>query len=238
MRGEKAELVTTDPPYSVSYADKNRFLNMIAPGNRIQEPIKNDHLKLDDAARIWKAAMLNALDVCTNDASYYWFACQGGDQMMMMMMISDAGWRVRHELIWVKNNHVLGRTDYNYKHEPILFGWKKSGTHRWYGGFQTSVFEFDKPQKSDLHPTTKPTELVQKLILNSSAPNDFLLDLFLGSGTTLVACEQAGRVGRGIEIEPKYVAVALERLSALGLECKRVEENGNTKLTKRTKAAK
>ena len=119
MGGELCDMWLTDPPYAVGYADKNAYLNSIARGNQIQTPIINDHLTLDDAARLWKEAATLALQFSADHASYYWFACQGGDQMMMMMMLSEAGWRVRHELIWVKNNHVLGRTDYNYKHEPI-----------------------------------------------------------------------------------------------------------------------
>ena len=131
--------------------------------------------------------------------------------MMMMMRLSEAGWRVRHELIWVKNNHVLGRTDYNYKHEPILYGWKKDGKHRFFGGFQTSVLEFPKPQNSDLHPTTKPVELIERLIANSSQAGEIVLDTFLGSGTTLIAGERLGRRCRAVEISPAYCAVAIQR---------------------------
>lgn len=209
--GERMDLWLTDPPYAVGYADKNRYLNAIARGNRIQVPIVNDHLSLDDAADLWQRAAVLALDVCADHASYYWFACQGGDQMMMMMRLSEAGWRVRHELIWVKNNHVLGRTDYNYKHEPILYGWKKDGKHKFFGGFQTSVLEFPKPQQSDLHPTTKPVELIERLIGNSTEPGQLVFDGFLGSGTTLIACEKLGRRCRAVEISPAYVGVCLER---------------------------
>ena len=210
--GDRMDLWLTDPPYAVSYADKNRYLNAVAFGNRIQVPIENDHLSLEDAADLWERAARIALEVCADHAPYYWFACQGGDQMMMMMMrLSEAGWRVRHELIWVKNNHVLGRTDYNYKHEPILYGWKKDGKHRFFGGFQTSVLEFPKPQNSDLHPTTKPVELIERLIANSSQAGEIVLDTFLGSGTTLIACERLGRRCRAVEISPGYVGVALQR---------------------------
>ena len=225
MGGELCDMWLTDPPYAVGYADKNAYLNSIAPGNRIQTPIINDHLTLDDAARLWKEAATLALQFSADHASYYWFACQGGDQMMMMMMrLSEAGWRVRHELIWVKNNHVLGRTDYNYKHEPILYGWKKDGKHRFFGGFQTSVLEFPKPQNSDLHPTTKPVELIERLIGNSSQTGQAVFDGFLGSGTTLVACQNLGRRGRGVEISPEYCAVVLQRMSDAfpGIEIERV----------------
>lgn len=135
--------------------------------------------------------------------------------MMMMMSLSDAGWKVRHELIWVKNNHVLGRCDYNYKHEPILYGWKQDGTHKFFGGFQTSVLEFDKPQKSDQHPTTKPVDLIGRLIENSTEPDNLILDTFLGSGTTMVAAHQLHRRCYGLEIDPKYCQVIIDRMHKL-----------------------
>ena len=134
-----------------------------------------------------------------------------------MMMIQRSGWLLKHMLIWVKNNHVLGRADYNYKHEPILYGWKDGG-HKFYAnGSAVSVWQIDKPLKSDLHPTTKPVELFVRAIKNSTVSGQNVYDPFLGSGTTIVACEQTGRVGYGMEIAPEYVAVCLERLSAMGL---------------------
>jgi DNA modification methylase len=213
--GNRMDLWLTDAPYGVSYADKNKYLNAVAFGNRIQVPIENDHLTLEDASDLWGRAAKIALEVCADHAAYYWFACQGGDQMMMMMRLSEAGWKVRHELIWVKNNHVLGRSDYNYKHEPILYGWKQDGKHKFYGGFQTSILEFPKPQNSDLHPTMKPVELIERLILNSTETGHIVFDGFLGSGTTLIACQNLGRRCRAIEISPAYVAVALERWATM-----------------------
>ena len=224
MQGDLCELVITDPPYGVSYADKNKFLNAISPGNRIQTEIKNDHESKDKTQELWRNAFGQMARVMEPGAVVYCFMPQGGDQMMMMMMMMGAGIEPRHELIWLKNNHVLGRADYAYKHEPILYAWKDGG-HKYYGGFQTSIIEIAKPQKSDLHPTTKPVELIQRLVNNSSNQDGIIFDLFIGSGTTLVACEQTGRIGRGIEIEPRYVAVSLERLSLLGLECKRIESD-------------
>ena len=234
MQGDLCELVITDPPYGVSYADKNKFLNAISPGNRIQTEIKNDHESKDKTQELWRNAFGQMARVMEPGAVVYCFMPQGGDQMMMMMMMMGAGIEPRHELIWLKNNHVLGRADYAYKHEPILYAWKDGG-HKYYGGFQTSIIEIAKPQKSDLHPTTKPVELIQRLVNNSSNQDGIIFDLFIGSGTTLVACEQTGRIGRGIEIEPRYVAVSLERLSLLGLECKRIESD-NVKSNGKSKA--
>jgi len=214
----EADLTLTDPPYGVSYADKNKFFNEIGKGNHVQTEIENDHMSIDDIKPLWLGAFTNALNSCHDKASFYSFMPQGGDQMMMMMMmISEAGWMPKHELIWLKNNHVLGRTDYSYKHEPILYGWKRNGTHLYYGGFQTSIFEFNKPLKSEFHPTMKPVELVTKLIENSTIANGLVYDPFLGSGTTMVAAQQTGRRCFGLEIAPKYCAVILQRMENLGL---------------------
>ncbi len=209
MDGEKAQLVVTDPPYGVSYADKNEFLNSIDKGNRNQTAIKNDHQSKEQTQAIWKAAFERTGEAMGKGAVIYCFMPQGGDQMMMMMMMG-AGIEPRHELIWLKNNHVLGRVDYAYKHEPILYAWKAGG-HKFYGDFQTSILEFDKPTSSKFHPTMKPVELIERLVSNSSRDTDIVLDPFLGSGTTLIACERLNRKCRAVEIAPKYVAVALER---------------------------
>lgn len=211
MDGEKADLWITDPPYGVSYADKNEFLNAIGKANSVTKRIENDHMSIEDMAVFWEKIALNAHAATSEKTAYYWFACQGGDQMMMMMSISRANWKVRHELIWVKNNHVLGRCDYSYKHEPILYGWKKDGTHKFYGGFQTSVLEFDKPQSSKLHPTMKPIELIERLVTNSSMENQLIFDTFLGSGSTLIACEKTNRRCFGMEIDTHYCDVIVER---------------------------
>jgi DNA modification methylase len=114
-------------------------------------------------------------------------------------------------IVWVKNNHVLGRTDYNYKHEPILYGWVD--THNFYGGGQHrfSTWEIAKPHKSDLHPTMKPIELIVNAILNSSLEGGRILDLFLGSGSTLIGAEKTGRICYGMELDPKYMDVIIKR---------------------------
>jgi len=215
MGGKLARLVVTDPPYGVEYADKNAFLNTIAPGNRIQSPIAGDHGTKEGVQTLWRLAFHEMAAVMDAGAAVYCFMPQGGDQMMMMMM--GAGIEPRHELIWLKNNHVLGRVDYAYKHEPILYAWKDGG-HKFYGGFQTSVLEFDRPQVSAMHPTMKPVALIERLICNSSLAGELIYDPFLGSGTTMVAAEQTGRVCYGMEIEPKYVAVCLQRMADMGLE--------------------
>lgn len=131
---------------------------------------------------------------------------------MMMMSIKYAKWQLKHMLVWVKNNHVLGRCDYHYKHEPVFFGWKEGGTHEFYGGSSCfSVLEFNKPMKNDLHPTMKPIELCEYLVKNSSKNRDTVLDIFLGSGSTLIACEKTGRKCYGMELSPQYVDVIIKR---------------------------
>lgn len=213
MNGEKADLWCTDAPYGVSYADKNEFLNSLGKPNSVTKRIENDHMSLDDSAEFWFKVASNAFAVASDHCSYYWFACQGGDQMMMMMMqsLGRASWKVRHEIIWVKNNHVLGRCDYQYRHEPILYGWKQNGTHKFYGGFQTSVLEFPKPQANKLHPTMKPVELIELLIKNNSQKNEIVLETFGGSGTSLIASEKINRKCYAVEIDPHYVDVICAR---------------------------
>jgi len=216
MDGKRAGMMVTDPPYGVSYADKNAFLNSVTFGKRIEDRIEGDHLDKDGLKKLWKTAFTLAHQIMTPGAAVYCFMPQGGDQMMMMMMMSEAGIEPLHELIWVKNNHVLGRADYAYKHEPIMYGWKDGG-HKFYGGFQTSVIEIDRPTRSDLHPTTKPVELIALLIQNSTERGMLVFDPFLGSGTTLIAAEQTSRVCYGMEIAPEYLAVILECAALAGL---------------------
>lgn len=210
MEGKKADLWITDPPYGVGYQSRGRR------GTENQHaPIENDNRPLDEMALLWEQAASNAFSLSTDAASYYWFACQGGDQMMMMMSISRARWKVRHELVWSKDQLVFGRCDYHYKHEPILYGWKQGGTHKWMSDrSQVSVLEFARPKRSDDHPTMKPISLVAYLMGNNSSPGEIVLDTFLGSGTTLIAADQLGRKCYGMEISPQYCQVIVDRYKA------------------------
>lgn len=230
MGGEKADMVFTDPPYNVNYADKNIFLNNADKGNRIQDDIENDHAGSDETAKndLWLPAFKNMADNSADDCSIYVTMPQGGAHMMMMMSVQEAGWQVKHELIWVKNNHVLGRVDYLYKHEPILFGWKDK--HKFYGkGEHTkSVWEIPKPQKSDLHPTMKPIALIGNALLNSSVEGNNVLDLFGGSGSTLIACEQLNRKCFMMELDEHYCDVIITRWEKLtGKKAERIENANN-----------
>jgi DNA modification methylase len=213
MDGKKADMVFTDPPYGVSYSDKNKFLNAIDKGNCIQKPIENDHKAVDDLKdNIIFPSFCNIKLFLKDNGTYYITAPQGGDLLLMMMMMMDkSGLPLRHMLIWVKNNHVLGRTDYNYKHEPILYGWINKHTFYGNGKYLFSTWEIPKPNKSDLHPTMKPVELIENAILNSTLINHLVFDPFLGSGSTLIACEKTNRICYGMEIDPHYVDVIVTR---------------------------
>ncbi len=216
MDGKKADLLLTDPPYGVSYASKNEFLNALGKGNHIQTPIENDHKKPEEMSAFWIAAFTTAREHMRPGASYYVTGPQRGDlHLLLLLALKEGGFPLRHVLIWVKNNHVLGQSDYHYKHEPIIYGWVE-GAHTFYGGHsETSLWPIDKPHKSDLHPTMKPVALFAKAVENSTKSGETVLDPFLGSGTTLVACEQLGRTCYGMEISPQYCQVIIDRWEKL-----------------------
>lgn len=210
MDGKKADIFITDPPYGVNYGGKNQFLNSIDNGKRIQDDIKNDVMNEKETQDFWLKCFKIIKNVLAPIHSYYIFSPQVNGMMMMMMMI-EAGIPYKHVIIWNKNNHVLGRSDYNYKHEPILYGWATK--HKFYGEgqFKTSVWDVNKSLKNDLHPTMKPIELIQNMLLNSSLKENICLDVFLGSGSTLIACEKTNRICYGIEIDFYYCAVIIEQ---------------------------
>lgn len=213
MNDEKADLWIADPPFGVSYMEKNAAVNGGVVKNQTGKEIKSDTKSVAELSPFWRDAASAAWAVTTDKASNYWCACQGSDKMMMMMMMmSEAGWNIRHELIWVKSSFVFGRSDYHYRHEPIIYGWKKDGTHEWFGDRkQDSVLEIKRPHKSDLHPTTKPVELFERFILNSSKPGQRILESFAGSGTTLIASEKTGRKSYNMELDPHYCDVIVAR---------------------------
>jgi DNA modification methylase len=219
FKGNKIRLVWTDPPYGVSYGAKNEFLNAISPGNRIQTPISGDQMSGPDIRVLFASALKIAVIHAELGMVVYVAVPPGPLHIEFIQGLADAGIAYHHQLAWVKQQFVIGRSDYHYRHEPILYGWLENGPHYWNGDrSQDSVFEIDKPHISDLHPTTKPVELVARMIANSSQPGDIIYDPFLGSGTTLVATHQLERIGYGCEVDEGYTAVCLERLSQLGLK--------------------
>ena len=218
MGGGLADMVFTDPPYGVAIGDKNKLLNSIQPSGRCTENIKNDKLSTDELYTILVKAMVNVRNNCKDDACYYVTSPQGGELgLMMMMMMKDAGIPVRHMLIWEKNSATfsLGRLDYDYQHEPIFYTWTKSHHNYRKGDYRTTVWKYDKPRKCDLHPTMKPVELVANCLMDATREGDTVLDVFGGSGTTLIACEQLRRKCRMVELDPHYCDVIIARWEKL-----------------------
>jgi DNA modification methylase len=218
MGGEKADMIFMDPPYGVAYQEKNKMLkrNGKSNGKRSEEPIAGDDGGKDAAKAIVGPAFKNASGALKDGGAYYVCSPQGGELGMMMMM-KEAGIACRHMIIWVKDSSVfsMGRLDYDYQHEPILYGWK--GSHKFHGAgeHKTSVWSVPRPKASKLHPTMKPIELVENAILNSSQRGEIVLDLFGGSGTTLIAAEQQQRKARLMEIDPAYADVIKTRWEEL-----------------------
>jgi site-specific DNA-methyltransferase (adenine-specific) len=221
MDGDKADMVFTDPPYGVSIGDKNKLLKEKVQGGRgnsVTDNIENDTLGTDELYNILVKAMTNVRESCKDDASYYVTSPQGGELcLMMMMMMKNAGLTVRHMLIWCKNSPTfsLGRLDYDYQHEPILYTWTKSH-HNYRGGeFRSTIWTYDKPRKCDLHPTMKPVALVANCMKDTTKDGDIILDVFGGSGTTLIAAEQLNRKCYMMELDPHYCDVIIARWEKL-----------------------
>lgn len=210
-------MIFTDPPYNVSIASKNRTLNQIQPSNRILRPIIQDgddgQTDEDVGRTLWLPAFRNLKAAAKDQCSIYVTMPQGRTHATMMDTIEAAGWQVKHELMWLKNapTFSMNRLDYDYQHEPILYGWNK--THKWVGGgeFDKSVWPIDRLAHCDLHPTMKPIKLIANAIQNSSEQGDIVLDVFGGSGSTMIACEQTGRRCLMMELDPHYCDVIIER---------------------------
>lgn len=201
MGGVLADLWLTDPPYNVAYQGKTKDALTI----------QNDEMD-DESFRCFLVSAYDAADSVLKEgaAFYIWHADSEG--FNFRGACRDVGWKVRECLIWSKNTFVLGRQDYQWQHEPCLYGWKDGAAHHWYSDrSQTTILEFDRPNRNAEHPTMKPVGLFQYLIGNSTKPGDIVLDSFGGSGTTLIACEQLGRSARIIELDPCYCDVIIER---------------------------
>jgi site-specific DNA-methyltransferase (adenine-specific) len=202
LMGEfKADMLLTDPPYNVAYKGKTEDALTI----------KNDSMDNDDFRQFLRSAFFAADNVMKPGAVFYiWHAESEGYNFRGACF--DIGWTVRQCLIWNKNAMVLGRQDYHWKHEPCLYGWKDGAGHLWASDRkQTTVIDFDKPQRNGEHPTMKPVGLFDYQILNNTKGGDIVLDLFGGSGTTIMACEQNGRNGYLMELDPRYVDVIIRR---------------------------
>lgn len=198
MDGKQANLVVTDPPYNVNYEGSAGKL-------------KNDNMADEAFYTFLLSAFKNMEAVMTKDASIYVFHADT-EGLNFRKAFSDAGFYLSGTCIWKKQSLVLGRSPYQWQHEPVLFGWKKAGKHNWYSDRkQTTIWEFEKPKKNADHPTMKPVPLIAYPILNSSMVNSIVLDPFGGSGSTLVACEQTERICYTIELGEKYCDVIVKR---------------------------
>ncbi len=198
MEGKKANLIVTDPPYGVSYEG--------AAGS-----IQNDSLADKEFDQFLLKAFKNMEEHMADDGSIYVFHADTKGHIFRKAFL-DAGFYLSGVCQWVKQSLVLGRSPYQWQHEPVLYGWKKKGRHKWYAGRkETTVWKFDRPTKSELHPTTKPVALVAYPIQNSSVTNSIVLEPFCGSGSTLIACEQIDRICYAIELDEKYADVIVKR---------------------------
>lgn len=203
MDGCLADMAFLDPPYNVDYGNKEKNSSLSK-----DRRILNDNLG-EDFYSFLKAALTNLLQV-TKGACY--IAMSSSELDTLQRAFRDAGGKWSTFIIWAKNNFTLGRSDYQRQYEPILYGWPEGNEHFWCGARdQGDVWFINKPVKNDLHPTMKPVELVERAIRNSSKSRDVVLDLFGGSGSTLIACEKTGRSARLIELDPKYVDVIIRR---------------------------
>lgn len=205
MNGQMLDLVVTDPPYNVSYTGKTKDALTI----------DNDSMKDGEFYQfLYDFYTAMAAYVKPGGSWYVWHADTEGANFRSAM--KNAGIMVKQCLIWVKNAMVMGRQDYQWQHEPCLYGWKEGAAHSWYADRkQTTVLEFNKPNKNTEHPTMKPVELIGYQINNSSKEGDIIGDAFLGSGTTMVASHQLKRNCYGMEIDPKYCQVILDRMRKL-----------------------
>lgn len=199
--GVIVDMLLTDPPYNVAYEGKTEDALTI----------QNDSMDDESFRQFLTNAFFAADSVMKKGAVFYiWHADSEGYNFRGACR--DVGWTVRECLIWNKNQMVLGRQDYHWKHEPCLYGWKDGASHLWASDRkQTTVLDFDKPQRNGVHPTMKPIALFDYQIKNNTKGNDIVLDLFGGSGTTIMACEQNGRRGYSMELDPRYVDVIIKR---------------------------
>jgi len=198
MDGISANLVVTDPPYNVNYEGS-------------AGKIKNDHMAGDAFYQFLLDAFIQIEKAMAQDASIYVFHADT-EGLNFRKAFTEAGFYLSGTCIWKKQSLVLGRSPYQWQHEPVLFGWKKSGKHAWFSDRkQSTIWEFDKPRKNGEHPTMKPIPLLAYPIVNSSMTGCVVLDPFGGSGSTLVACEQTGRVCRMAELDEKFCDVIVRR---------------------------
>ena len=221
--GVKVDMLLTDPPYNVAYEGKTKD----------KLTIQNDSMEDSSFRQFLRDAFSTADSVMKSGAVFYiWHADSEGYNFRGAC--KDVGWTVRQCIVWNKNSMVMGRQDYQWKHEPCLYGWKEGAGHLWASDRkQTTVIDWERPSRSDIHPTMKPVGLFDYQIKNNTKGGDIVLDLFNGSGTTIIACEQNGRTAYGMELDPRYVDATVKRWENLtgkkAVLLNDSEENGGDK---------
>jgi DNA modification methylase len=197
MAGQKAQLVFTDPPYNVGYIGKTKSALRI----------KNDALRADKFRELLERAF--ELQFAHSVAGAPIYVCHAALQTdAFARSLETAGWHIAQCIVWAKHHFVFGRSDYHWKHEPILYGWKPGARHPWYSDRkQTTVWNFKRPMRNAEHPTMKPIDLVAHALGNSSAAGDVVLDTFAGAGSGLIAAEVTGRTAYVMELDPGYCDV-------------------------------
>jgi len=201
MDGEKAEMCVTDPPYNVSYEGKTKE----------SLKIKNDEMDDDTFYQFLYDAHISMFSAVNEGGALYVFHADS-EGLNFRKAFKKSGFLLKQCCIWVKNSMVMGRQDFHWQHEPCLYGWKEGAAHRWKTDRkQTTIWEFDRPTRNREHPTMKPVPLIEYPIKCSSTRGDIVLDLFGGSGSTLIACEKTNRKARLMELDPKYCDVIVKR---------------------------
>lgn len=209
MNGEKADLIVTDPPYNVAYEGKTKE----------KLTIQNDSMDDQGFYQFLKDVYDNLYAITNDGGGIYVFHADSEGANFRLAMI-NAKWKLAQCCIWVKNSMVMGRQDYHWQHEPVLVGWKPTAAHKWYSDRkQTTVWNFNRPSRNAEHPTMKPIDLICYPIGNASKKNDIVVDLFLGSGSTLIAADKMQRVCYGMELDENYCEVIIKRWeNATGLK--------------------
>lgn len=226
MNGHKADMILTDPPYNVNYEG----------GNEDKLTIQNDSMENDMFARFLRSCFEIMFSILKPGGSFYVFHADSEGENFRRAL-REVGFKIAQCCVWVKNSLVMGRQDYQWQHEPCLYGWKPGAAHFWNSDRkQTTVWNFDKPQANRIHPTMKPVALMAYPICNSTKHGDIVVDMFSGSGSTIMACQQTDRIGYAMEIDPKYVAASVRRFVAMFPQLPvRVERDGQLLTVEETK---
>ena len=221
FKESKADMVFTDPPYNVAYG---KFTGNSKNGYRFKHRhIQNDDMSDEQFVEFLKSFIKNSYNYVKDGSPFYIFYGER-NAIQFLTAFKNSGLYHSCNIIWKKHSLVLGRSDYHYIHEPIFYGWKEKTSHKFYGDRKgTSVWEFDRPTKSELHPTMKPVELILKALKNSSKSEDIIYEPFGGSGSTMIACEKLNRACYSVELDPKYADVIVKRWeNYTGLKAKKL----------------